>query len=55
MLLFLVKNFKHLLQKLLGIEVLPVFAPSKEISFEGQGLTAVEKIFNKNAVGTTPG
>jgi aconitate hydratase 2/2-methylisocitrate dehydratase len=28
---------------------------SKEISHEGQGLTAVEKIFNKNAVGTTPG
>ena len=28
---------------------------SKEISIEGQGLTAVEKIFNKNAVGNTPG
>ena len=27
----------------------------QEISYEGQGLTAVEKIFNKNAVGTTPG
>ena len=27
----------------------------KKISHEGQGLTAVEKIFNKNAVGTTPG
>ena len=39
----------------LGIDVLPVYAPSKEISIEGQGLTAVEKIFNKNAVGTTPG
>ncbi|MEO1529137.1 MAG: bifunctional aconitate hydratase 2/2-methylisocitrate dehydratase [Planctomycetota bacterium] len=32
-----------------------VFAPSKEISHEGRGLTAVEKIFNRNAVGTTPG
>jgi aconitate hydratase 2/2-methylisocitrate dehydratase len=32
-----------------------VYAPSKEISIEGQGLTAVEKIFNKNAVGNTPG
>ncbi|GIR13675.1 MAG: hypothetical protein CM15mP23_22500 [Cryomorphaceae bacterium] len=32
-----------------------VFAASKKISHEGQGLTAVEKIFNKNAVGTTPG
>ncbi len=41
--------------KTLGIEAPLVFAPSKEISHEGQGLTAVEKIFNKNAVGTTPG
>jgi aconitate hydratase 2/2-methylisocitrate dehydratase len=39
----------------LGIEAPVVYAPSKEISHEGQGLTAVEKIFNKNAVGTTPG
>jgi len=39
----------------LGIDIPPVYAPSKEISYEGQGLTAVEKIFNKNAVGTTPG
>ncbi|MCH2230758.1 MAG: bifunctional aconitate hydratase 2/2-methylisocitrate dehydratase [Crocinitomicaceae bacterium] len=41
--------------KALGIDVPQVYAPSKEISIEGQGLTAVEKIFNKNAVGTTPG
>ncbi|NRB58715.1 MAG: bifunctional aconitate hydratase 2/2-methylisocitrate dehydratase [Winogradskyella sp.] len=41
--------------KVLGIDVPQVYAPSKEISQEGQGLTAVEKIFNKNAVGTTPG
>ena len=39
----------------LGIDIPPVYATSKEISHEGQGLTAVEKIFNKNAVGTTPG
>ena len=39
---------------ILGIPVPPVYATSKEISHEGQGL-AVEKIFNKNAVGTTPG
>jgi aconitate hydratase 2/2-methylisocitrate dehydratase len=32
-----------------------VYANAKEISHEGQGLTAVEKIFNKNAVGNTPG
>ncbi|WP_126973883.1 bifunctional aconitate hydratase 2/2-methylisocitrate dehydratase [Gynurincola endophyticus] len=37
----------------LGITAPKVFAPSKEISIEGQGLTAVEKIFNKNAVGTS--
>ncbi len=41
--------------KTLGIEAPVVYAPSKEIIKEGQGLTAVEKIFNKNAVGTTPG
>ena len=39
----------------IGIDIPPVYAPSKEISHEGQGLTAVEKIFNKNAVGTAPG
>ena len=35
----------------LGIDAKPVFAPSKEISHDGQGLTAVEKIFNANARG----
>ncbi|MEM1030999.1 MAG: bifunctional aconitate hydratase 2/2-methylisocitrate dehydratase [Myxococcota bacterium] len=40
---------------ILGIEPPAVYAPSKEISHEGQGLTAVEKIFNQNAVGVTPG
>lgn len=49
------KKLQTFASKTLGIDVLPVFAPSKEISFDGQGLTAVEKIFNKNAVGTTPG
>ena len=39
----------------LGQELKSAYAPSKEISHSGQGLTAVEKIFNKNAVGTTPG
>ena len=41
--------------KVLGIDVPQVYAVAKEVSIEGQGLTAVEKIFNKNAVGTTPG
>jgi len=40
---------------ILGVDVPTVYATSKEISHEGQGLTAVEKIFNKNAVGVTPG
>ncbi|MBO9447554.1 bifunctional aconitate hydratase 2/2-methylisocitrate dehydratase [Ruegeria sp. R14_0] len=39
----------------LGVELKSAFAPSKEISHEGQGLTAVEKIFNANARGATPG
>lgn len=39
----------------IGIDAPAVFAASKEISHDGQGLTAVEKIFNKNAVGVTPG
>ncbi len=49
------KKIQSFAAKTLGIEAPIVFAPSKEISHEGQGLTAVEKIFNKNAVGTTPG
>lgn len=39
----------------LGVELKSAFAPSREISHDGQGLTAVEKIFNANARGTTPG
>ena len=35
----------------MGIELESAYASSKLISHEGQGLTAVEKIFNKNAVG----
>ena len=39
----------------LGQDLKSAYAPSKEVSVEGQGLTAVEKIFNRNALGTTPG
>ena len=39
----------------LGIEFKSAFAPSKEIFHKGQGLTAVEKIFNKNALGISVG
>ena len=49
------KKIQTFAAKTLGIEIPTVYAPSKEISVEGQGLTAVEKIFNKNAVGNTPG
>ena len=45
------KKLQSFAAKALGVELTPVFAPSKEISHEGQGLTAVEKIFNRNAVG----
>jgi aconitate hydratase 2/2-methylisocitrate dehydratase len=47
------KKLQAFAAKTLGIDVPPVFAPSKEVSHENQGLTAVEKIFNKNAVGTS--
>lgn len=47
------KKLQTFSAKVLGVEIPPVFAASKEISHEGQGLTAVEKIFNKNAVGTS--
>lgn len=49
------KKLQTFAAQVLGVEAPVVFAPSKEISHEGQGLTAVEKIFNRNAVGTTPG
>jgi aconitate hydratase 2/2-methylisocitrate dehydratase len=35
----------------LGVEMKSAYAPAKEITNEGQGLTAVEKIFNKNLLG----
>ena len=47
------KKLQTISAKILGIELPLVYAPSKEISHKGQGLTAVEKIFNANAVGTT--
>ncbi|AJR03842.1 bifunctional aconitate hydratase 2/2-methylisocitrate dehydratase [Siansivirga zeaxanthinifaciens] len=49
------KKLQTIAAKILGKEIPQVYATSKEISVEGQGLTAVEKIFNKNAVGNTPG
>ena len=49
------KKLQTFAAKTLGVEVVQVFAPAKEVSHAGQGLTAVEKIFNKNVVGSTEG
>lgn len=49
------KKLQTFAAKTLGVDIPQVYAPSKEISIDGQGLTAVEKIFNKNAVGNTQG
>ena len=49
------KKLQNFAARTLGIECEQVFAASKEISHKGQGLTAVEKIFNKNAVGIAEG
>ncbi|MFT6717022.1 MAG: aconitate hydratase 2/2-methylisocitrate dehydratase [Saprospiraceae bacterium] len=49
------KKLEAFAAKVLGTELNSVYATSKEVSVEGQGLTAVEKIFNKNVVGSTPG
>ncbi|WP_316831240.1 bifunctional aconitate hydratase 2/2-methylisocitrate dehydratase [Pedobacter aquatilis] len=49
------KKIQTFAAKTLGIEAPLVFAPAKEVIKEGVGLTAVEKIFNRNAVGLTAG
>jgi len=49
------KKLQTLAAETLGIEAPAVFAPSRLVSHEGQGLTAVEKIFNKNALGVPEG
>ena len=47
------KKLQNFAAATLGVDMPAVFAASKEISHEGQGLTAVEKIFNRNAVGVS--
>ena len=47
------KKLQTFAAETLGIKAPAVFALAKEISIEGQGLTAVEKIFNRNSVGVT--
>ena len=49
------KKLQSFAAKTLELELEPVFAKAREITHQGQGLTAVEKIFNKNAVGVTEG
>ncbi len=49
------KKLQTTAAEILGVQAPSVYATSKEISHDGQGLTAVEKIFNRNAVGVTPG
>ncbi|MGJ8649007.1 MAG: bifunctional aconitate hydratase 2/2-methylisocitrate dehydratase [Opitutaceae bacterium] len=45
------KKLQTFAAQTLGVAIPLVYAPAKEIAHEGQGLTAVEKIFNKNVVG----
>lgn len=47
------KKLQTFAAETLSVEAPQVYAPSKEIPAKGQGLTAVEKIFNRNAVGTS--
>ncbi|MGJ8657784.1 MAG: bifunctional aconitate hydratase 2/2-methylisocitrate dehydratase [Akkermansiaceae bacterium] len=49
------KKLQTLAAKIMGVDAPQVFAPSKVVSNDGQGLTAVEKIFNRNAVGVPKG
>ena len=46
------KKLQSFAANVLGQEAPRIFAPSKEISHNNQGLTAVEKIFNKNILGS---
>ena len=49
------KKIQSFACKTLAISLKSVFAPSREVFYPGQGLTAVEKIFNANAVGAEQG
>ncbi len=49
------KKLQTFAAKTLGVQAEEVFAPARIVSHEGQGLTAVEKIFNRNSVGAPDG
>ena len=47
------KKLQNFAANILNKDPAPVFASPREIHSKDQGLTAVEKIFNKNAIGLT--
>ena len=49
------KKLQVFAAEIFGVEPKPVFASAKIVCHSGQGLTAVEKIFNRNAVGVPEG
>jgi len=49
------KKLQTFAAETLGIDAPEVFAPAKLVSHEGQGQTAVEKIFSRNALGFPKG
>ena len=49
------KKLQNFAADTLGVEFKSAYAPAKEVSIQDQGLTAVEKIFNKNAIGVAKG
>ena len=49
------KKLQNFACKVLDVELNSAFAPSKEIFYKDQGFTAVEKIFNANALGVKEG
>ena len=49
------KKLQTFAAKVLGIKTPNVFSPSKEITNKNHGLTAVEKIFNKNIIDKSSG
>ena len=47
------KKLQNFASKLINVKIPKVFAESKEVSNPNQGLTAVEKIFNRNLIGSS--
>ena len=47
------KKLQNFASELINVKIPKVFAESKEVSNPNQGLTAVEKIFNRNLIGSS--